>query len=188
MSEEKTGVGDDKLPEPSKLPLSPDEMERHKVLPGFEGSYQAPPADSYADPLDRQLLGPRGLNDPPPGLLVPPGQQGVPAGPKLRIAESVLKKAAGSVDGIYDDFYKPAASLEEPAKKAVGGLANFETALALQLVHRQWERQAGTVAGWLAHIAESLRSTDHTYTTTDSGVDGSVRQVQVPARSPLEDF
>ncbi|GAB7103952.1 hypothetical protein JCM4814A_22660 [Streptomyces phaeofaciens JCM 4814] len=186
MSEEKTGVGDDKLPEPSKLPLSPDEMERHKVLPGFEGSYQAPPADSYVDPLDRQLLGPRGLDDPPPGLLVPPGQQGVPAGPKLRIAESVLKAAAGQVDGIYDDFYKPAATLEEPSLKAIGALAGFESARAVRLAHRQWERQAGTVTGWLAHIAESLRSADHTYTTTDQGVDESVKQVQV--RSALEDF
>ncbi|GHE29894.1 hypothetical protein GCM10018784_79130 [Streptomyces hydrogenans] len=64
-------TGDDRLPESNgaKLPLSPDEIERHKVLPGWEGHYTAPPAGSTADPLVRpQLrLDPPGLLPPPPG-------------------------------------------------------------------------------------------------------------------------
>jgi hypothetical protein len=63
-------TGDDRLPEPdgAKLPLSPDEIERHKVLPGWEGNYTAPPAGSTADPLVRPQLRP----DPPASSRRPP--------------------------------------------------------------------------------------------------------------------
>ncbi|MGW0766572.1 hypothetical protein [Streptomyces sp. NPDC002676] len=182
MSDRKAVTGDDRLPEPdqSKLPLSPDEIRKHDILPGFEGDYHAPPADSAKDPLDRPPLQPD-----PPGLIKPPGKSGG-SGDRLKIAPSVLKTAAGHVDDIYDDFYKPAATLEEPSLKAVRELAGMESAPAIRLAHRQWERQAGTVTAWLAHIAESLRSTDHTYKSTDASVEESARQVKV--RSVLEDY
>ncbi|MFJ9666837.1 hypothetical protein ACIRPP_19885 [Streptomyces sp. NPDC101219] len=173
-------AGDDRLPEPdsTQLPLSPEEMDRHKVLPGWEGHYTAPPADSTADPLARPklTLDPHGLR--------PPNSAGPPV--DLRIAPGVLKKAASRADDIYDHFYKPAASLEEPALKAVGTLEGLESARAVRLAHRQWERQAGTVAAWLAHISESLRLSDGTYTKTDMGVSQTVGQVNV--RSALEDY
>ncbi|GGW29238.1 hypothetical protein GCM10010503_00850 [Streptomyces lucensis JCM 4490] len=181
MSEHKDVQGDDRLPEPgqSKLPLSPDEIERHHVLPGWEGHYTAPSAGSTADPLDRPSLQPD-----TPGLIKPPSP-GRP-GDRLKIAPGVLKKAAGQLDDIYDAFYKPAASLEGPASKAVRALGVFESALAIQLAHRQWERQAGTVTAWLAHIAESLRSSDGTYTRTDVAVGQTANQVRI--RSALEDY
>ncbi|GJF24735.1 hypothetical protein [Streptomyces sp. HO565] len=174
-------TGDDRLPEPdgAKLPLSPDEIERHKVLPGWEGHYTAPPADSTTDPLNRPQL----LPD-PPGLLRPPPSGGRPV--DLNIAPGVLKKAAGRIDDIYDHFYKPAATLEEPALKAVGALEGLESARAVRLAHRQWERQAGTVTAWLAHIAESLRLSDGSYTRADMAVEQTVGQVRL--RSPLEDY
>ncbi|MFC9263829.1 hypothetical protein [Streptomyces hydrogenans] len=98
----------------------------------------------------------------------------------------MLKTAADRIDDIYDHFYKPAASLEEPALKAVGALEGLESARAVRLAHRQWERQAGTVTGWLAHIAESLRASDGTYTRTDVAVGQTAGQVRV--RSALEDY
>jgi energy-converting hydrogenase Eha subunit F len=98
----------------------------------------------------------------------------------------VLKKAAGQIDDIYNHFYKPAASLEEPALKAMGALEGLESARAVRLAHRQWERQAGTVTAWLAHIAESLRASDGTYTRTDIAVGQTAGQVLV--RSALEDY
>lgn len=175
-----TVTGDDRLPEPdgAKLPLSPDEIERHKVLPGWEGHSTAPPAGSTADPLVRPQL-----HVVPPGLLPPPSG-GRPV--DLKIAPGVLKTAAGRIDDIYDHFYKPAASLEEPALKAVGALEGLESARAVRLAHRQWERQAGTVTGWLAHLAESLRASDGTYTRTDVAVGQTAGQVRV--RSALEDY
>jgi hypothetical protein len=198
VSEGKAVQADDKLPEPSqsKLPLSPDELHKHHVVPGFEGLYTVPPASSTNDPLNMTPLQPQtpGLLKPPgtpgrtadiPGLLKPPGQPGR-SQDRLKIAPSVLKKAAGSVDDVHNDFYKPAASLEEPALKAVRGLSGWQTALAINLVHRQWERQAGTVTAWLTHIAESLRSSDDTYTKTDAAVGDSARRVRV--RSALEDY
>ncbi|MEU3629482.1 hypothetical protein AB0E11_07900 [Streptomyces fradiae] len=174
-------TGDDRLPQPdkAKLPLSPDEMERHKIVPGWESHYTAPPADSTTDPLVRPQLRPD-----PPGLLRPPPSGGRPV--DLRIAPGVLKKAAGRVDDIYAQFYKPVASLEEPALKAVGALEGLESARAVRLAHRQWERQAGTVTAWLAHIAESLRSSDGTYTRADMAAGQSVGQVRL--RSALEDY
>ncbi|MEU6103069.1 hypothetical protein [Streptomyces flaveolus] len=174
-------TGDDRLPEPdgAKLPLSPDEIERHKVLPGWEGHYTAPSASSTVDPLDRPPLQPS-----TPGLLPPPPAGGRPV--DLKIAPGVLKKVAGQIDDIYDHFYKPAASLEEPALKAVGALEGLESARAVRLAHRQWERQAGTVTGWLAHIAESLRLSDGTYTKTDVAVGQTAGQVRL--RSALEDY
>ncbi|WP_225838128.1 hypothetical protein [Streptomyces sp. NK08204] len=182
MSERKGVQADGKLPEPdqSELPLSPDEIRRHGILPGWEGHYTAPPAGSTVDPLDRPPLQPD-----PPGVIKPPGKSGRP-GDRLKIAPSVLKTAAGHVDDIYDAFYKPAATLEEPALEAVRELAGMESAPAIRLAHRQWERQAGTVTAWLAHIAESLRSTDGTYKKTDAAVEESARQVRV--RSALEDY
>ncbi|GHE29900.1 hypothetical protein [Streptomyces hydrogenans] len=98
----------------------------------------------------------------------------------------MLKTAASRIDDIYDHFYKPAASLEEPALKAVGALEGLESARAGRLAHRQWERQACTVTGWLAHIAESLRASDGTYTRTDVAVGQTAGQVRV--RSALEDY
>lgn len=174
-------TGDDRLPEPAgaKLPLSPDEIERHKVLPGWEGHYTAPPAGSTADPLVRPQLRPD-----PPLLLQPPPSGGRSV--DLKIAPGVLKKAAGQIDDIYNHFYKPAVSLEEPALKAVGALEGLESARAVRLAHRQWERQAGTVTAWLAHIAESLRASDGTYTRTDIAVGQTTGQVRV--RSALEDY
>ncbi|MFF9770766.1 hypothetical protein ACF1GT_30005 [Streptomyces sp. NPDC014636] len=181
MSESKAVPGDDKLPEPdrSKLPLSPDEIKRHGVLPGFEGLHTAPPADSTVDPLDLPQF------RPPPGFIKPP-QPPAGSGDDLKIAPGVLKKAAGHADEIRDAFYKPAASLEEPARKAARALGTLESALAIQLAHRQWERQAGTVTAWLAHIAESLRSSDGTYTRTDVAVGLTANQLRV--RSALEDY
>ncbi|MEU2438254.1 hypothetical protein ABZ595_18970 [Streptomyces rubradiris] len=181
MSEREAVHGDDKLPEPgqSKLPLSPDEIKRHGILPGFEGHYTALPAGSTADPLERPRLRPD-----PPGIIKPPAAPGGP--PDLKIAPGVLKKAAGRVDDIHDAFYKPAASLEEPALAAVRALEGFESARAVRLAHRQWERQAGTVTGWLTHIAESLRSSDGTYTKTDVAVGQTSNQVRI--RSALEGY
>ncbi|CAL9284307.1 MULTISPECIES: hypothetical protein [unclassified Streptomyces] len=187
MSEGTTAVsegkatGDDRLPEPdgAKLPLSPDELERHEVLPGWEGHYTAPPADSTADPLARPQLRPD-----PPGLLRPPPPGGRSV--DLKIAPGVLKKAAGRIDDIYDHFHKPAASLEEPALKAVSALEGLESARAVRLAHRQWERQAGTVTAWLAHIAASLRASDGTYTRADMEAGQAVDRVRV--RSALEDY
>ncbi|MDN3260128.1 hypothetical protein QWJ26_09970 [Streptomyces sp. CSDS2] len=98
----------------------------------------------------------------------------------------MLKKAAGQVDDIHDAFYKPAASLEESALAAVRALEGFESARAVRLAHRQWERQAGTVTGWLTHIAESLRSSDGTYTKTDVTVGQTSNQVRI--RSALEGY
>jgi hypothetical protein len=174
-------TGDGRLPEPggAKLPLSPEEIERHGVLPGWEGYYTAPPAASTADPLDRPQLRPN-----PSGLLQPPPSGGRPV--DLKIAPGVLKKAAGQIDDIYHHFYKPAASLEESALKAVGALEGLESARAVRLAHRQWERQAGTVTAWLAHIAESLRSSDGTYTRADTAAGQTIGQVRV--RSVLEDY
>ncbi|MDX3343562.1 MULTISPECIES: hypothetical protein [Streptomyces] len=208
MSESKdrtrSEAGDDRLSEPSKLPLSPDELARHNVLPGWEGRYAAPPADSYVDPLDRPplqaapplfpgqdqappLLRPPGQQAPyGPGLPGSPGTPGTPPGADLKIAPSVLSKAAGRADEIYDAFYKPAAGLEEAALKALAALQGWESHDAVRLAHRQWERQAGTVTAWLARIAESLRVADSTYTKTDMKVDEDMRQVR--ARSKLEDF
>ncbi|KOV62710.1 hypothetical protein [Streptomyces sp. MMG1121] len=198
MSEGKAVPADDKLPEPgqSKLPLTPDELQKHHVIPGFEGLHTAPPASSTKDPLNMPtlqpdtpgLLRPPGQSGPPadiPGLLTPPGQSGQ-SRERLEIAPAVLNKAAGSVDDIHDDFYKPAASLEEPALKAVAALTEFESARAIRLAHRQWERQSGTVTAWLTHIAESLRSADSTYKKTDCAVGDTARQVQI--RSALMDY
>ncbi|GLV98381.1 hypothetical protein [Streptomyces lavendulae] len=44
--------------------------------------------------------------------------------------------------------------------------------------HRQWEQQAGTVAGWLAHIAESLRAGARDYTKTDAAIEDAFRGVR----------
>lgn len=42
-------MSDDTLPEPERLPLTPDELKKRNLEP-FAPFYQAPPADSYADP------------------------------------------------------------------------------------------------------------------------------------------
>ncbi|MFB7507265.1 hypothetical protein [Streptomyces broussonetiae] len=198
MSESKAVPADDRLPEPgqAQLPLTPDEFNKHHVIPGFEGMYSAPPASSTKDPLNITPVQPGapGLLPPPgksgrpgdiPGLLEPPGHPGRPQDP-LKIAPTVLKTAAGHVDDVHDDFYKPAASLEEPALKAVAALTEFESARAIRLAHRQWELQSGTVTAWLTHIAESLRSADDTYKKTDCAVGDTARQVQI--RSALMDY
>ncbi|MYX96553.1 protoporphyrinogen oxidase [Streptomyces sp. SID486] len=91
VSEQEAVPGDDKLPEPeqSKLPLSPDEIERHGVLPGFEGHYTAPAADSTADPLDRPQF------RPPPGALRPMPKGHVMGVPGTAAALSGVLSAEG---------------------------------------------------------------------------------------------
>ncbi|MEV5514592.1 hypothetical protein AB0L50_17000 [Streptomyces flaveolus] len=68
----------------------------------------------------------------------------------------------------------------------MGALEGLESARAVRLAHRQWERQAGTVTAWLAHIAESLRLSDGSYTRADMAVEQTVGRVRL--RSPLEDY
>ncbi|MEV6549788.1 hypothetical protein AB0M57_13915 [Streptomyces sp. NPDC051597] len=200
-------MSDDKLPEPSQLPLSPDELKRHHSE-WAAGTVKAPPADSYVDPLTPIPLRPA----PPLGgspLLKPPLQgpslQGPPlattpdfrlgpypplspSGPPqdmLRIAPGVLTAAAGRADEIHTAFTKPAAALEDPAQKASAAMDGWESAKAIRTAGTQWEKQAGTVAGWLARIAESLRVGAREYHTTDHAVDESLRGI-APRRSKLE--
>ncbi|WP_371649032.1 MULTISPECIES: WXG100 family type VII secretion target [unclassified Streptomyces] len=174
-------MSDDKLPEPSQLPLSPDELKRHHSE-WAAGITKAPPADSYVDPLTPVPLRP---NPPITGspFLKPPLQG--PPQDVLRIAPGVLTAAAGRADEIHTAFTKPAAALEDPAQKASAAMDGWESAKAIRTAGVQWEKQAGTVAGWLARISESLRVGSREYHTTDTAVDESLQCV-VPRRSKLE--
>lgn len=199
-------MSDDKLPEPSQLPLSPDELKRHHSE-WATGVIKAPPADSYVDPLtpiplrpSPPLTGSPFLKPPqgpsvqgPPLAATPDFRLGpypplAPAGPPqdmLRIAPGVLTAAAGRADEIHTAFTKPAAALEDPAQKASAAMDGWESAKAIRTAGVQWEKQAGTVAGWLARISESLRTGARDYHTTDTAVDESLQCV-VPRRSKLE--
>ncbi|MFI6942366.1 hypothetical protein ACIBI4_24100 [Streptomyces sp. NPDC050418] len=184
VGEDKPEGGDIGLPEPSELPVSPDELEAHRVLPGFEDFYKAPPADSYTDPLDMPQWQPNGLQPHYPPLL--PGAPGTAPQDRLKIKPSVLRGAANGADKIYDAFRAPAASLEDPAKKATSALAGWASAKGIHAAHKQWEQQAGTVTGWLAHIAESLRAGANDYGKTDAAVYDSLKAIR--PRSGLDDL
>lgn len=117
-----------------------------------------------------------------PSLPLPPGARGpleplplgVPApglGDRLVIAEGVLIKAAGVADDVLDAFHRPAEAVRDPATKAAGELAGWESAAALRTSLKNWENQAKTVEGWLARISESLRASSHTYTGTEQGIE-----------------
>lgn len=67
-------------------------------------------------------------------------------------------------------FTRPAAALEEPAQAAVAAMVGRETARSIRTARLNWEKQAGTVAGRLGHIAESLRSANHGYGRTNADV------------------
>ncbi|MER6994810.1 type VII secretion target [Streptomyces sp. NPDC000410] len=179
-------MSDETLPEPDKLPLTPDELKKRNL--GFASPYyQAPPADSYADPTAPKLLQPENPLQPSSPFLQPPaprGPQGQEPGKRLRIEPGILNKAAGKADEIYTAFSKPAASIEAPTLAAISALSDWQTSAALREAHKHWEKQAGTVAGWLAHIAESLRAGARDYTKTDAAIEEAFRGVRV--RSKIE--
>ncbi|MFE7431212.1 hypothetical protein [Streptomyces sp. NPDC057545] len=180
-------MADTSLPKPDALPLTPDELKK-RDLEWAESLYQAPPADSYADPTAPVPLQPTSPLRPQPPLLMPPGSPGTGGqgqGEQLRITPSVLNKAADRADEILTAFSQPAASLEAPVRAAVSALSDWQSARALREAHKRWEQQAGTVAAWLGHIAESLRAGARDYTKTDVAVDEAVRNVR-SRRSLLE--
>ncbi|WP_329076026.1 hypothetical protein [Streptomyces niveus] len=112
----------------------------------------------------------------PPGARGPlePLPLGVPApglGDRLVIAEGVLVRAAGVADEVFDAFRGPAGSVREPAVKAAGELAGWESAAALRTSLKYWEDQARSAEGWLARISESLRASSHAYSGTDQGIE-----------------
>ncbi|MBT2406181.1 MULTISPECIES: hypothetical protein [unclassified Streptomyces] len=184
-------MSDDTLPEPDQLPLTPDELKK-RDLEYLSPLYKAPPADAYADPTTPRLLQPEPLplqQSPlfkPPAPTGPRGPHGELPGQRLNIEPVILNKAAGSADEIHTAFTKPAAALEEPAKTASTAMAGWESASALRVAHKQWETQAGTVAGWLAHIAESLRAGARDHTKTDAAIEEAFRGVKPHRRSLLE--
>ncbi|MEU5435502.1 hypothetical protein AB0G73_19280 [Streptomyces sp. NPDC020719] len=198
-------MSDDKLPEPSQLPLSPDELKRHHSE-WLAGVTKAPPADSYVDPLTPVPLRPGPPLTGPPltgSPFLKPTPQAPPLAPRpdfrpfppaappgppqdmLRIAPGVLTTAAGHADEIHTAFTKPAAALADPAQKASAAMDGWDSAKAIRTAAKQWEKQAGTVAGWLGRIAESLRVGARDYHKTDTAVDESLQCV-VPRRSKLE--
>ncbi|MFE2928341.1 hypothetical protein [Streptomyces goshikiensis] len=180
-------MADDDLPEPARLPLTPDELKRHNAE--WQGSLvQAPPADSYVDPLTPVPLRPvsplyqrppsPGPHQPP--LLGSPPFAPAPGGPpqdRLAIEPAVLNTAAGKTDEIHTAFTKPAAALEEPARAAVTAMVGWESAKSIRTAQLLWEKQAGTVAGWLAHIAESLRAAARDYGKTNTETEQSFKGV-----------
>ncbi|MEU9377905.1 hypothetical protein AB0D94_29670 [Streptomyces sp. NPDC048255] len=186
-------MADDKLPEPAQLPLTPDELKRHNSE-WMGGVTKAPPADSYRDPLTPLLPqpGPPLLQQPSSPFLQKPPSPGSPFAPapggptqdRLKIEPSVLNTAAGKADEIHTAFTKPAAALEEPAQAAVAAMVGWESAKSIRTAHTQWEKQAGTVAGWLAHIAESLRAGARDYNKTNAEIEQSFNGVK--RRSLLE--
>ncbi|MFJ7170181.1 hypothetical protein ACIQUV_32335 [Streptomyces globosus] len=196
MSETTRGkpVAEDTLPTPDQLPLTPDELKK-RDLENFAAFYKAPPADSYADPTTPRLLQPTPSPlQPQSPFLKPPTAPAGPRGPhgelpgrRLNIEPAILNTAAGSADEIHTAFTKPAAALETPAKAAATAMAGWESEYALRAAHKQWEIQAGTVAGWLAHIAESLRAGARDHTKTDTAIEEAFRGVK-PRRSLLEGF
>ncbi|MER5728997.1 WXG100 family type VII secretion target [Streptomyces sp. NPDC002138] len=187
-------MSDDLLPEPERLPLTPDELKKRN-LGAFAPFYQAPSADSYADPTTPRDLQsePSPLQPqspflrPPSGPTGPLGPNGQRPGERLKIEPSILNTAADRADEIHTAFTKPAAALETPAATASSTMAGWESAYAIQAAHRQWEQQAGTVAGWLAHISESLRAGARDYTKTDAAIEEAFRGVH-RRRSLIEDL
>ncbi|MFJ9645962.1 hypothetical protein [Streptomyces sp. NPDC101206] len=181
-------MGEEILPEPGQLPLTPEELKRHhqEYAAPF---YKAPTADAYADPLDTRTFEPKvpSLKPPSPFLTPtgPTGPHGEPAGQRLNIEPAILNKAAERADDIHTAFAKPAAALKEPANAAGNAMAGWECAYAIGAAHKQWEVQAGVVAGWLAHIAESLRAGARDHTKTDTAIEEAFRGVKRP-RSLLE--
>ncbi|MEU9096182.1 hypothetical protein [Streptomyces sp. NPDC048361] len=179
-------MSDDKLPEPSQLPLTPEELDKHHA-PWAAGTTVAPSADSYADPLAVRPLQPNPVQQPSPFLKPAPQAGRRQEGERLKIEPSILTGAAGRADEIHTAFTKPAAALEAPALAAASAMEGWETALALKTAHTHWETQAGTVAGWLAQIAASLRAGAKDYTKTDAAIDEAFRGVKSP-RSPFERY
>ncbi|MEV7729345.1 type VII secretion target [Streptomyces sp. NPDC087917] len=177
-------MSDDKLPEPSQLPLTSDELKKHNS-PWAGGLTKAPPADSYHDPLVPVPLQQTPFQEPYPFLKPAPKAGPHQDGDVLRIEPSILTKAAGSADEIHTAFTQPAAALEGPAQAAASAMGGWETAFALRAAHKQWETQAGTVAGWLAQIAESLRVGARDYTKTDHEIEEAFRGIK-PRKSLLE--
>lgn len=125
-------------------------------------------ADRSGGPLPYLPLPPgaRGPLDPPLLGSAPPG-----IGPPLVIAEGVLRKAAGVTDEVFDAFHDPAASVHDPATKATRELAGWDSSAALKTSLKSWEQQAKAAEGWLARIAESLRTSSHAYTGTNQGIE-----------------
>jgi uncharacterized protein YukE len=103
----------------------------------------------------------------------------------LRIEPGILNMAAGRADEIFTAFKKPAASLDEPTATAVAALTGWQSAAGLREAHKRWEKQAGTVAGWIAQIAAGLRAGALDYHKTDAAVEESFRGQSRP-RSALE--
>ncbi|MET9292281.1 type VII secretion target [Streptomyces sp. NPDC003077] len=131
--------------------------------------------DGLPDPLILPLL-PGAVAPSDMGKFNPPGQP--PArlgGPGLQVEPGVLRQAAGAADGVFEDFRKPAASLEEPMSNAAGKLVGWETARALKTAAENWERQAGAVTAWIANISESLQATARNYQASDDGIEGYFR-------------
>ncbi|MDX2922604.1 MULTISPECIES: hypothetical protein [Streptomyces] len=126
-----------------------------------------PAAGTGDEPLPFAPLPPgaRGPLDPPPLGTPPPG-----FGPRLVIAEGVLTKAAGVADKVFDDFRKPARSVDEPTAKAARELAGWESAAALRTSLKNWQNQSKAAETWLIRIAESLRASSQAYTSTSQAV------------------
>ncbi|MFG2751903.1 type VII secretion target [Streptomyces xanthophaeus] len=168
-------MADDKLPEPSQLPLTPDELKRHNSE--WAGNItKAPAPDSYRDPLTPLPLKPASpLLQQPPSLGNQPFAP-APDGPtqdRLKIEPGVLNTAAGKADEIHTAFTKPAAALEEHALAVAAAMTGWDSGDAVKAAHKQWEKQAGAVAGWLAHIAESLRIGARDYHKTNAEIEQS---------------
>ncbi|MFB9387890.1 hypothetical protein ACFPM3_12085 [Streptomyces coeruleoprunus] len=180
-------MSDEELPIPDKLPLTPDELKKRN-LEFASPYYTAPPADSYADPTAPNLLQPESPFAPRSPFLQPPaprGPHGEAPGQRLRIEPGILNTAAGRADEIFTAFTKPAASLEGPARTAISALSEWQSAGGLREAHKRWEQQAGTVAGWIGRISESLRAGARDYTKTDAAVEESF-QGRTRPRSALE--
>lgn len=67
-------------------------------------------------------------------------------------------KAAGVTDEAFDAFHEPVRSVHEPATKATRELADWYSSAALKTSLKGWEQQVTATEGWLARIAESLRT------------------------------
>ncbi|MEV3992065.1 hypothetical protein AB0J57_24445 [Streptomyces sp. NPDC049837] len=70
-------MSDETLPKPDKLLLTPDELKKRN-LEFASPYYEAPPADSYADPTAPKLLEPESPLKPRSPFPSPPA----PAGPQ----------------------------------------------------------------------------------------------------------
>ncbi|MBO3680476.1 hypothetical protein [Streptomyces sp. NEAU-YJ-81] len=174
-------MSSDDLPEPkdNELPLPPGK-------PLSDGPVAPPP--SKAPTGDPNIYDP---GAPPPKRPLAPGAQG-PVPQNLAIAPGVLRGAAGAADHAYDILHKQAASLEEPTTTAARAVDGLGVESALTRSHQHWEKQAGTVTAWLAHISESLRQAANVHVKQDldtSGMFSSRNQdpiLQGQAASPLD--